>query len=94
MLVTKKARLKDLATAAQQPNGVNLRPPPKFQPGQSVLQWWSNKFHLATDATVQLRCARKSRPAWYSGEVTMPGVWADGVVYASMPFTGWVYVVH
>ena len=94
MLVTRKARLQDLAKEAQKATGVGLRPPPKFHAGQSVLQWWSSKFRLATDKTVQLRCTGKGRPSWYSGEVTMPGVWADDVVYASMPFTGWVYAVH
>ena len=94
MLVTKKARLKDLAKGGPEGHGRGSRPPPKFRPGQSVLQWWSSKFRLETDATVQLRCTKKSRPAWYSGEVTTHPEWADGVVYASMPFTGWVYAVH
>ena len=91
MLVTKKKRL---AKGAQEATGVDLRPDPKFQPGQSVLQWWSTLFKHATDATVPLSYNKKKRPAWFSGEVTNPGVWADGFVYAGMPFTGWVYAVH
>ena len=65
---------------------------PLFHAGQSVLQWWASWFKEAQ--TPLQHYHKKQRPELFSGEICNPGVYVESMVYAGMPFRGFVYPVH
>lgn len=68
------------------------RPDPLFQPGQSVHQYWAPWFSgTGPGGEPQLR--KKSRPSWYSGEVSSVPTWKT-IDYAGSTVEGWTYLTY
>ena len=65
---------------------------PRFSAGQSVLQWWPNWFK--DEGPAPKVYGKKKRPSWFSGEILNPAVWTEGMHYAGVKYTGWVYPTH
>jgi hypothetical protein len=63
---------------------------PLFRPGQSVRQWWASWF-VTNEAPKQYK--KKSRPAWYSGEITSYGGFMS-FKYCASDVTEHAYFVH
>ena len=65
---------------------------PLFRAGQSVLQWWAGWFKSAK--TGEGHYNKGARPSWFSGEICSPGVYVESMIYAGLPYKGFVYPVH
>ena len=69
------------------------QPPALYEAGQSVLQWWASWFAGATEPQLSVR--RKTRGAWFRGEVTTAAVWKQAGTYAGQAVgPGWRYLAH
>ena len=79
------------AQAAQRP-AAGACSEPRFSAGQSVLQWWANWFK--NEGPPPKVYGKKKRPSWFSGEILNPAVWTEGMQYAGVKYTGWVYPTH
>ena len=85
---------KSSSAQAEQKKDSGGKPPPLFQPGEIVLQWWASWFASATEP--QLNLKGNKRPAWYRAQVTAAAVWKPaGTYYAGqMMEPGWWYNAH
>ena len=95
MLVEAASRAEQLAAdlAARSSSSSNSRPDPLFRTGQSVHHYWAHWFPgCGPGQEPQLK--KKSRPAWYSAEVSDAPQWQTDQAYAGSLHTGWNYLVY
>ena len=85
-----QAEIQAIQAAERPPAGTCTEP--RFSAGQSVLQWWASWFKEDTAKPKQYK--KKRRPTWFSGEILNPAVWTEGMLYAGVVYTGWVYPTH
>ena len=83
LLIAARARAPDEPAAVPASN-------PQFRPGQSVLQWWASWFKSIPEGALPEHYGGKSRPTWFSGEVTSYAGCLS-IIYAGRRHTGHCY---
>jgi hypothetical protein len=69
------------------------RPAPKFRAGQSVHHYWAPWFPGCGPGK-NPPIKKKTRGAWFSGEVTTCTGWQEDLEYAGASHTGYGYIVY
>lgn len=69
------------------------KPEPKFRIGQSVHHFWAAWFPKCPPGS-NPNIKKRSRPAWFSGEISSCLGWQKDVPYGGALYTGFMYLVY
>ena len=73
-------------------SAAEARPEPKFNSGQSVIQWWAP--WMANAEQLPKHYNNKNRPSWFSAEILTYIGWKEDKMYCGVPHTGHFFAVY